>query len=78
MRRQTTVLSTLVLGTTLVLAGCNRNEPPAETAAPAEDRAAHMPAPHLAHALWVDLGYAKQHGDLLDAPWPQEIGRAHV
>ena len=28
-------------------------------------------APHLAHALWVDLGYARQHGDLLDAPWPQ-------
>ncbi|MBC7720312.1 MAG: leucine--tRNA ligase [Chitinophagaceae bacterium] len=28
-------------------------------------------APHLAHALWVDLGYAKVHGDLLDAPWPQ-------
>ncbi len=28
-------------------------------------------APHLAHALWVDLGCAKQHGDLLDAPWPQ-------
>ena len=28
-------------------------------------------APHLAHALWVDLGYAKQHGDLLDASWPQ-------
>ena len=28
-------------------------------------------APHLAHALWVDLGYAKQYGDLLDAPWPQ-------
>jgi len=28
-------------------------------------------APHLTHALWVDLGYAKQHGDLLDAPWPQ-------
>jgi leucyl-tRNA synthetase len=28
-------------------------------------------APHLAHALWGDLGYAIQHGDLLDAPWPQ-------
>ena len=28
-------------------------------------------APHLAHSLWVDLGYAKDHGDLLDAPWPQ-------
>jgi leucyl-tRNA synthetase len=27
-------------------------------------------APHLAHALWVDLGYSQQHGDLLDAPWP--------
>jgi leucyl-tRNA synthetase len=28
-------------------------------------------APHLAHALWVKLDYASQHGDLLDAPWPQ-------
>ena len=27
--------------------------------------------PHIAHALWVDLGYDKVHGDLLDAPWPQ-------
>ena len=28
-------------------------------------------APHLAHALWVDLGYAAQYGDLLDVPWPE-------
>ena len=28
-------------------------------------------APHLAHALWVDLGYSQQHSELLDAPWPQ-------
>jgi leucyl-tRNA synthetase len=28
-------------------------------------------APHLTHALWGSLGYAKAHGDLLDAPWPQ-------
>ena len=28
-------------------------------------------APHLAHSLWVDLGYYTAHGDLLDAPWPQ-------
>ena len=28
-------------------------------------------APHLAHALWVQLDYASAHGDLLDAPWPQ-------
>ncbi len=27
--------------------------------------------PHIAHALWADLGYDKAHGDLLDAPWPQ-------
>ena len=28
-------------------------------------------APHLSHALWVDLGYSQLQGDLLDAPWPQ-------
>ena len=27
--------------------------------------------PHIAHALWVELGYAKESGDLLDAPMPQ-------
>jgi leucyl-tRNA synthetase len=26
--------------------------------------------PHISHALWQDLGFAKLHGDLLDAPWP--------
>ena len=28
-------------------------------------------APHLAHVLWVELGYSKPGVDLLDAPWPQ-------
>jgi leucyl-tRNA synthetase len=28
-------------------------------------------APHITHALWQDLGYAKTYGDILDAPWPQ-------
>ncbi len=28
-------------------------------------------APHITHALWVELGYVRQHGDLLDAPLPQ-------
>jgi leucyl-tRNA synthetase len=28
-------------------------------------------APHITHALWVELGYGDQLGDLLDAPWPQ-------
>jgi leucyl-tRNA synthetase len=28
-------------------------------------------APHITSALWQALGYAKAHGDILDAPWPQ-------
>jgi leucyl-tRNA synthetase len=28
-------------------------------------------APHITHALWQGLGYAKAYGDILDAPWPQ-------
>jgi leucyl-tRNA synthetase len=27
--------------------------------------------PHVAHALWQELDYVAQHGDLLDAPWPK-------
>ncbi|HEY4211396.1 MAG TPA: leucine--tRNA ligase [Steroidobacteraceae bacterium] len=27
-------------------------------------------APHVAHTLWVELGYVRQYGDLLDAPLP--------
>ena len=27
--------------------------------------------PHIAHALWGELGYAKTHGELLDAHWPR-------
>jgi leucyl-tRNA synthetase len=34
-------------------------------------RCLYPAAPHLTHALWVKLDYAGQHGDLLDAPWPQ-------
>jgi leucyl-tRNA synthetase len=28
-------------------------------------------APHITHALWMELGFAKDLGDLLDAPMPQ-------
>jgi leucyl-tRNA synthetase len=28
-------------------------------------------APHISHALWVELGYARELGDLLDVPMPQ-------
>jgi len=34
-------------------------------------RAIYPATPHLTHALWNELGYAAQFGDLLDAPWPQ-------
>ena len=27
--------------------------------------------PHITHALWQQLGYDAEFGDLLDAPWPQ-------
>jgi leucyl-tRNA synthetase len=28
-------------------------------------------APHIAHVLWTELGFASRLGELLDAPWPQ-------
>ena len=27
-------------------------------------------SPHITHAIWEALGYAKELGDILDAPWP--------
>jgi len=33
-------------------------------------RAIYPATPHLTHALWVELGYSGEFGDLLDAPWP--------
>jgi leucyl-tRNA synthetase len=34
-------------------------------------RLLHPVAPHITHALWKELGYAVQFGDLVTAPWPQ-------
>ncbi|MBK6469500.1 MAG: leucine--tRNA ligase [Betaproteobacteria bacterium] len=34
-------------------------------------RTLYPAAPHIAHALWVDLGYAQTHGEIIRAPWPQ-------
>ena len=34
-------------------------------------RALYPAAPHIAHVLWKQLGYAAALGDLIDAPWPQ-------
>jgi leucyl-tRNA synthetase len=34
-------------------------------------RVLYPATPHLSHALWQGLGFAKAQGDLLDAAWPQ-------
>ena len=34
-------------------------------------RCLYPATPHLTHALWSELGYAAQGGNLLDAPWPE-------
>lgn len=34
-------------------------------------RCLYPATPHVAHALWDDLGFAKDQGGLLDAPWPE-------
>jgi leucyl-tRNA synthetase len=34
-------------------------------------RTLYPACPHVTHALWQQLGYAGEHGELLDAPWPQ-------
>ena len=41
-------------------------------------RSIYPATPHLTHALWGELGYAAQYGDLLDAPWPQADASALV
>ena len=34
-------------------------------------RCIYPATPHIAHALWTQLGYAGVSGELLEAPWPQ-------
>ncbi len=41
-------------------------------------RVLYPATPHITHALWTELGYAAEHGDLLDAPWPQVDAAALV
>jgi len=33
-------------------------------------RTLYPAAPHITHALWRDLGFAEQHGEIIQAPWP--------
>jgi leucyl-tRNA synthetase len=52
------------------------NEPAAADAAVLREslglllRTLYPAAPHIAHALWVELGYGHEFGDLIAAPWP--------
>ena len=39
-------------------------------------RTLYPACPHIAHALWSELGYAQAVGSLLDAPWPQVDAQA--
>ncbi len=39
-------------------------------------RALYPIAPHITHALWVELGYARELGDLLDVPLPEPAADA--
>ncbi|MES2189662.1 MAG: leucine--tRNA ligase [Pseudomonadota bacterium] len=39
-------------------------------------RCIYPATPHIAHALWGELGYAAEQGDLLDAPWPKVDDKA--
>jgi leucyl-tRNA synthetase len=34
-------------------------------------RTLYPAAPHITHALWGELGFAKAMGELIDAPWPE-------
>ena len=34
-------------------------------------RVLYPACPHIAHALWSQLDFTKEFGDLLDAPWPE-------
>jgi leucyl-tRNA synthetase len=41
-------------------------------------RALYPVVPHIGWTLWKALGFAKKHGDMLDAPWPEVDATALV
>lgn len=56
---------------------------PAETAVLKESlgillRTLYPIAPHITHALWNALGFVREYGEILDAPWPQADDAALV
>jgi len=58
------------------LEGAKLADDPADRAALRETvsialRVLYPVVPHVGHALWTALGFAAEHGDVLDARWPQ-------
>jgi leucyl-tRNA synthetase len=65
------------------LEGAALAETPAEDAALREGmavllRALYPVAPHVGHALWNELGFVRELGELLDTPWPKVDAAALV
>ena len=54
----------------------NGSQPPASPMVTRETvgillRVLYPLAPHITHALWNELGYAREYGEIIDAPWPK-------
>ena len=54
----------------------NGSQPPASPTVTREAvgillRVLYPLAPHITHALWNELGYAREYGEIVDAPWPK-------
>ena len=54
----------------------NGSQPPASPTVTREAvgillRVLYPLAPHITHALWNELGYAREYGEIIDAPWPK-------
>ena len=64
-------------GTALAAGGASLQAPSAASLAALREgfsillRCIYPATPHIAHALWQDLAYAAEHGELLDASWPE-------
>ncbi len=75
MHYNTVVSAAMKMLNALEDASANGSEPAAGAAAVKEAvgillRVLYPIAPHITHALWIQLGYARNHGDLLDTAWP--------
>ncbi|MDE2456809.1 MAG: class I tRNA ligase family protein, partial [Burkholderiales bacterium] len=68
--------NTVVSGTMKLLNALEEHGAAADDAALREGtsillRALYPAAPHIAHALWSEIGFSAEYGELVDAPWPE-------